>query len=64
MEKQKQFHKQTLNSKDHKAMKLGAEVVKGIASVVCIAGLVVVKKDTLKAVEKGAVKIATKLIVR
>ena len=67
MEKQKKFHKQTLNSADHKVMKTCAKAIKGTAGAVCAVGMVVANKETLKAVAKGAVNVgaaAVKIIRR
>lgn len=61
MSDQKRFKKRKINSDDHKAMEIGAKVVKGVGSALGAAVLLVANKENLKAAGKVAVKVIKKL---
>lgn len=61
MSDQKRFKKRKINSDDHKAMEIGAKVVKGVGSAFGAAVLLVANKENLKAAGKVAVKVIKKL---
>lgn len=64
MEDQKRFQKKALNSDDHKGMEIGAKALKGVAGVAVAAVTLVVNKDNLKTLGKGAISLAAKVIKR
>ncbi|MDD6440696.1 MAG: 50S ribosomal protein L17 [bacterium] len=61
MSDQKRFKKSKINSDDHKAMEIGAKVVKGAGSVLVASVLLVTNKENLKTAGKVAAKVIKKL---
>ncbi|MGM9603039.1 MAG: hypothetical protein ACI3W5_15820 [Faecousia sp.] len=64
MDKQKRFKKQKLNSDNDRAMEQGAKALKGSVGALLSLALVVANKDNLKALGKGAVNIAKKVVLK
>lgn len=62
MDKQKRFKKQELNSDADKGMEQGAKALKGVLGTLGAIGLMIVNKDNLKALGKGAASIAKMVI--
>lgn len=58
----KRFKKQELKSDDYKGMEQGAKATKGIFAIGVAAIALVKNKDSLKALGKDAVKLASRFI--
>ena len=64
MDKKKRFKKKKLNSDDYKGIEQGAKATKGVIGAIGAVGLLIVNKDNIKTLGKGAVNLAKIIIKR